>query len=97
MKCDCVVRFTDAVGSEHSVKVEAESLFEAAARGLCRLDSRFWTDDDLLQKDFITVEVRQKPTIHTVKVAHAAQLLIAHGCTLAAERAVARFRKDGRG
>ena len=78
MKCACVVRFTDAAGSEHSIKVEAESLFEAAAHGLCRLDSRFWTDDDLLQQDFITVEVRQEPTIHTVKVAKVKEWVKSH-------------------
>ena len=62
----------------HSVKVEAESLFEAAARGLCRLDSRFWTDDDLLAQDSIMVEVRQEPTIHTVKIAKVKEWVRTH-------------------
>jgi len=78
MKCDCVVKFTDTAGSVHSVKVEAESLFEAAARGLCRLDSRFWTDDDLLAQDSIMVEVRQEPTIHTVKIAKVKEWVRTH-------------------
>ncbi len=51
---------------------------QTAARGLCRLDSRFWTDDDLLAQDFITVEVWQEPTIHTVKVAKVKEWVRTH-------------------
>jgi len=35
-KRNCVVKFSDSFGIEHSVKVEAESLFEAAIRRLQR-------------------------------------------------------------
>lgn len=39
-KRNCVVKFVDSFGIEHTAKVEPESLFEAAARGLHRLDSK---------------------------------------------------------
>ena len=35
-KRNCVVKFVDSFGIEHAAKVEAESLFEAAVRGLHR-------------------------------------------------------------
>ena len=40
-KRNCVVKYLDNFGVEHAAKVEAESLFEAAVRGLHRLDSSF--------------------------------------------------------
>ena len=39
-KRNCIVKFSDSFGIEHAAKVEAESLFEAAIRGLQRLDMR---------------------------------------------------------
>jgi hypothetical protein len=50
------------------LKVEAESLFEAAARGLRRLDSSFWTEEDVFDRMSITVEVHEEPTTHTVMI-----------------------------
>jgi len=38
-------------------KVEAESLFEAAIRGLYRMDSSFWTEEDVFDRMCITVAV----------------------------------------
>lgn len=52
-----------------SAKVEAESLFEAAIRGLYRFDSSFWTEDDVFDRMDITVEVREEPITHTVRIA----------------------------
>jgi hypothetical protein len=40
-KRKCAVKYVDGFGIEHAAKVEAESLFEAAIRGLHRLDSSF--------------------------------------------------------
>jgi hypothetical protein len=61
-KRNCVVKYVDNFGVEHAAKVEAESLFEAAIRGLHRLDSSFWTEDDVFDRMSITVEVYQEPT-----------------------------------
>ena len=69
-KRNCVVKFSDSFGIEHSVKVEAESLFEAAIRGLQRLDmdSSFWTEEDVFNGMFVTVEIYEEPTSHMVKI-----------------------------
>lgn len=50
-KRNCVVKYVDSFGVEHAAKVEAESLFEAAVRGLQRLDSSFWTEEDVFDPD----------------------------------------------
>jgi hypothetical protein len=67
-KRNCVVKYVDNFGVEHAAKVEAESLFEAAVRGLHRLDSSFWTEEDVFDRMFVTVEVHEEPTTHTVKI-----------------------------
>jgi hypothetical protein len=68
LKRNCVVKFVDSFGVEHTAKVEAESLFEAALRGLYRLDSSFWTEEDVFDRIDVTVELHEEPTIHTVKI-----------------------------
>ena len=69
-KRNCVVKFADSLGIEHAVKVEAESLFEAAIRGIHRLDldSSFWTEEDVLDRMCVKVEVHEEPTTHTVMI-----------------------------
>lgn len=52
----------------HAAKVEAESLVEAAVRGLHRLDSSFWAEDDVFGRMSVTIEVHEEPTTHTVKI-----------------------------
>ena len=67
-KRKCVVKYVDSFGIEHAAKVEADSLFEAAVRGLHRLDSSFWTEEDVWDRMCITVEVYEEPTTHTVMI-----------------------------
>jgi len=67
-KRNCVVKYVDNFGVEHTAKVEAESLFEAAVRGLYRLDSSFWAEGDVWDQMCVTVEVHEEPTIHTVRI-----------------------------
>jgi hypothetical protein len=59
-KRNCIVKYVDNFGVEHA-KVEAESLFEDAIRGLYRLDSSFWAEDDVFDQMCITVEVHEEP------------------------------------
>jgi hypothetical protein len=59
-KRNCVVKYVDNFGVEHAAKVEAESLFEAAVRGLHRLDSSFWAEDDVFDRMSVTVEVYEE-------------------------------------
>ena len=63
-KRNCVVKFADSFVIEHAAKVEAESLFEAAVRGLHRLDMdlSFWTEEDVFDRMCVTVEVHEEPT-----------------------------------
>lgn len=65
---NCVVRYMDSFAVEHAAKVEAESLFEAAVRGLYRLDSSFWTEEDVLDRMDVAVEVQEERTTHAVIV-----------------------------
>lgn len=60
-KRNCVVKYTDNFGVEHSAEVEADSLFEAAIRGLYKLDSSFATEQDVFDRWDITVEVHEEP------------------------------------
>ena len=47
-KRNCVVKYVDNFGVEHAAKVEA------AIRGLYRLDSSFWTEDDVFDRMDVT-------------------------------------------
>jgi len=67
-KRKCVVKYVDGFGIEHAAKVETESLFEAAIRGLQRLDSSFWTEEDVWDRMSITVAVYEEPTTRTVLI-----------------------------
>lgn len=78
-KRNCVVKYVDSFGVEHAAKVEAESLFEAAVRGLQRLDSSFWTEEDVFDRMCITVEVHKEPTTHTVMIEKLKRWLKSHG------------------
>jgi len=66
LKQNCVVKYMDTFGIEHAVKVEAETLFEAAIRGLQRLDSSFGAA--LWDRMSITVEISAEPTTYAAMV-----------------------------
>jgi len=78
-KRNSVVKYVDSFGVEHAAKVEAESLFEAAIRGLYRPDSSFWTEEDVFDRMDVTVEVHEEPTTHTVKIEKLKQWIKTHG------------------
>jgi hypothetical protein len=78
-KRTCVVKYVDNFGVEHAAKVEADSLFEAAIRGLYRLDSSFWTEEDVFDRWDITVEVHEEPTTHTVRIEKLKQWIKSRG------------------
>ena len=78
-KRNCVVKYVDSFGVEHAAKVEAESLFEGAVRGLHRLDSSFWTEEDVFDRMFVTVEVHEEPTTHMVMIEKLKQWIKSHG------------------
>jgi len=63
----CVVRLTDDHGVEHSVKVRAKSVYEAALPGLSRLERVGWESDGSTIGS-VTVEVWEEPTRHVVHV-----------------------------
>jgi hypothetical protein len=64
----CVVKLVDDHGVEHSVKVPAESVYEAALKGLNRLERIGWESDGS-RITWVTVEVWEEPTVHRVNVA----------------------------
>jgi len=79
LKRNCVVKYVDSFGIEQAAKVEAESLFEAAVRGLYKLDSSFWTEEDVFDRWGITVEVHEEPTRHTVRIEKLKQWIKSRG------------------
>lgn len=64
---DCVVRLRDDHEVEHSVRLRATSVYEAALRGLARLQKVGWESDGS-QIRMVTVEIYEEPTTHTVNV-----------------------------
>lgn len=64
----CVVKLVDAHGIEHRVKIRAESVYEAALKGLNRLSKVGWKGDGS-QIAWVEVEVWEEPTVHRVNVA----------------------------
>lgn len=48
-------------------------------RGLRRLHSTFWTDEDVFSRMDVTVEVYEEPTTPTVRIAQLKQWIKAHG------------------
>lgn len=65
---DCVVKLVDDHGVEHSVRVRAESVYEAALKGLKKLERVGWESDGS-QIQTVLVEVWEEPTLHRVNVA----------------------------
>jgi hypothetical protein len=64
----CVVRLKDDHGTEHSVVVYAESLYEAVVRGLNQLGDVGWESDTDETIKKVEVEIHQEPTKHVVDV-----------------------------
>ncbi len=62
----CVVRLKDSHNTEHEVVVYAESLYEAALRGLNQLIEVGWESDTDETIRRVEVEIFQEPTRHTV-------------------------------
>jgi hypothetical protein len=75
---DCVVKLVDDHGVEHSVRVRAESVYEAALKGLKKLKRVGWESDGS-QIGSVTVEVWEEPTRHRVNVAKLLQWLKGNG------------------
>jgi len=77
---DCVVKLVDDHGVEHSVRVRAESVYEAALRGLQKLERVGWENDGS-QIGSVAVEVWEEPTIHRVNVRRMLEWLNRQGRT----------------
>jgi hypothetical protein len=63
----CIVRLKDDHGTEHSVVVYAESLYEAVVCGLNQLGDVGWESDGETIRQ-VEVEIHQEPTKHVVDV-----------------------------
>jgi hypothetical protein len=63
----CTVSFTDHRGIRHGVEVEAESLFEAAVLGVCRLNDDPWLER-IGPATVLDVEVREPATKHAISL-----------------------------
>jgi hypothetical protein len=63
----CTVGFKAATGLRHSVEVEAETLYEAAALGLARLKKDGWIEG-LGPSSLLEIEVREPGTQHSLTV-----------------------------
>jgi len=83
-----------ALESSTLPKSKRNPLFEAAVRGLHRLDSSFWTEDDVFDRMCVTVEVHEEPTTHTVMVEKLKRWLKSHGNHTAGIRASKRKKTN---
>ncbi len=64
---DCIVKLVDDHGVENSVRVWAESVYDAVLRGLQKLERVGWESTGE-QIGWVTVEVWEAPTQHHVHV-----------------------------
>lgn len=63
----CIVKIVDDHGVEHTVRVRAESVYEAAILGLNKLEKHGWENNGG-QIGWVTVEIYEEPTVHRVHV-----------------------------
>ena len=66
---ECVIKFRDGEGVEHSVEVAASSLYEAAALALNKFRRCDWSREVSFEAGTLCVELWEKPTIHRVSIA----------------------------
>ncbi len=64
----CIVTYRDSRGSEHHVEVPAESLYEAAVRGLAALRACRWIADQPSSASMLRVTVKPPVVVHDVQV-----------------------------
>ena len=76
---DCVVKLVDDHGVEHSVRVGAESVYEAALKGLQKLERVGWESSGE-QIGWVTVEVWEEPTQHRVHVGKMLEHIVETDC-----------------
>ena len=76
----CIVKLVDFHDVEHSVRVRASSVYEAALIGLRRLERMGWESNGKQIAD-LTVEVWETPTIHRVNIERMLQWLKQPGKT----------------
>lgn len=65
----CLVSFTDSEGIEHSIRVPAESLFEAAVEAMAAFRQSVLADMTLAPGTRLTIRVKTPEEEHTVTVA----------------------------
>ena len=66
-EASCIVKIVDDAGVEHSVRVRAESVYEAAILGMSKL-KRHGSESDGSTIGWVTVEIHDEPTIHRIQV-----------------------------
>ena len=84
----CAVTFTDHRGARHTVEVEAESLYEAAALALQQLRACEWIDA-VGPAARLEVEIRQPTTRHELTPMH-----VRRWCESSAVNPDERMRQD---
>lgn len=62
----CIVSLRDVDGITHTVRVQASSLFEAAARAVSAFREQGWSADALTPNATLRVEVHVPPVVHDV-------------------------------
>ena len=88
----CVVKHWDEIGIEHSITVNAESLYEAAVIGIARLCPSDLGGTDAFQGT-IRVEIHEEPTVHCVSVKKLESWLRSRGKTPAEQAKKSGLRK----
>jgi hypothetical protein len=88
----CTVSFTDVHGVTHSVEVMADSLFEAAVRGVKILRSGDWNDPPH-EATTLEIQVRNPSIKHIVTLQHVARWLNGGSSSPAESMKKANLRK----
>lgn len=85
------MKLVDDHGVEHSVRVRAESVYEAALRGLNKLARIGWESDGS-QIGWVVVEIYEEPTVHRVHVGNMLGWIKSSGRTPRDERRKTKLR-----
>jgi hypothetical protein len=64
----CIVTVVDIHGMRHSVQVQAESLYEAAAKGLRALRDHGWVPHAHLSRSKLEIVVTEPAKRHTIQL-----------------------------
>jgi hypothetical protein len=89
----CIVSVCDVEKVSHSVEVQAETLFEAAAAAVAIFSTEAWAANALTPAAVLKVEVRAPAVVHSVPLAALEQWR--RSPSISPKESLAKRRRDG--